>query len=247
MENSRELKPQLLMLPGMPGTDALFKHLVEELEDHFEASTVSYPSDEPLGYNQLINLVTSRIPKEKPYFILGESFSGPLAIMAASKYPENLLGIILVATFVTSPMPRWIYRLKRYARGRILDMRPRPLIIDRLLGKDCPENTRRWVHESLPRLKNDVLTARIEAVLDVNVREELKSLQAPILYIAGSGDWLIGKKCIDVIWLCRPDVEIRVLDGVHMILQTNPKEAASVIKEFCGRHWSVECSVQSAE
>ena len=219
----------------MPGTDALFKLLVDELRDHIDTESVSYPPDEPLGYEQLINLVTSRIPKEKPFFILGESFSGPLAVMAASRHPENLLGIILVATFVTSPMPRWINRLKRFARGPILDMRPRPLIIDRLLGKDCPENTRIWVHKSLPRLKNNVLAARIEAVLDVNVREELKNCEVPVLYIAGSRDWLIGRKCIDVIWLCRPDVEVKVLAGVHMILQTKPHDSASAIIDFCSR------------
>ena len=85
----------------------------------------------------------------------------------------------------------------------------------------------------MPRLRRDVLAARVEAVLDVNVREELKGLQVPVLYIAGAGDWLIGKKCIDVIWLCRPDVEIRVLEACHMVLQTNPAEAAKVITEFC--------------
>jgi pimeloyl-ACP methyl ester carboxylesterase len=221
----------------MPGTGDLFKPLVEELGDHFEIDAVSFPQDEPLGYEQLLTLVTSRIPKEKPYFILGESFSGPLAVMAALKCPENVLGVIFVASFVTSPMPRWINRLKRFARGLILNVRPRSFINDSLMGKDCPENTRRWIHATMPRLGNNVLAARVQAVLDVNVREELKNCNVPVLYIAGSKDWLVGKKCIDVIWLCRPDVEIRVIDGVHMILQTNPEDAATVIKEFCGRNW----------
>ena len=90
----------------------------------------------------------------------------------------------------------------------------------------------------MPRLSRDVISARVQAVLDVNVREELKHLKAPVLYIAGSGDWLVGKKCIDAVWLCRPDVEICVLDGVHMILQTRPVEAAEIILEFCERNMS---------
>jgi pimeloyl-ACP methyl ester carboxylesterase len=81
----------------------------------------------------------------------------------------------------------------------------------------------------------EVISARVQAVLGVNVREKLKSSQVPVLYIAGSRDWLIGKKCIDAIWLCRPDVEIKVLEGVHMILQTRPAEAAEIIREFCER------------
>lgn len=224
----------------MPGVEELFTPLVEELGNHLIVDPVSYPRDNPLGYDQLLDIVTSRIPKEKPYFVLGESFSGPLAIMAAARHPENLLGVILTASFVTSPMPRWITGLKRFARGPILDARPRAYINDRLMGRKCPGYTRSWIHATLPRLPREVISARVQSVLDVNVREELKSLQVPLLYIAGAGDWLIGKKCIDSVWLCRPDVEIKVIDGVHMILQTNPCEAAEAILEFCGRHVSSE-------
>jgi len=231
----------------MDGTGELFEPLVGAIGANLETSTVSYPLDVALGYEELVNLVTCRIPKEKPHFLLGESFSGPLAVMAASKSSENLLGIILVATFVKSPMPLWMTCFKRFLRGPMLDMRPRPFIIERLLGKDCPEKTKRWVQDTLPRLKREVLAARIKAVLEVNVREELKNCQVPVLYIAGSRDWLVGKKCLDVIWLCRPDVEIKVLEGCHMILQTRPAEAAGVIKEFCGRLWSAEGKVQGVE
>ena len=222
----------------MDGTGELFKPLVDALVTDLDTTVVPYPADEVLRYEELVNLVTSRIPKEKPYFILGESFSGPLAVMAASRSGENLLGIILVATFVKSPMPRWISRFKRLLRGPFLDMRPRPFIIQSLLGKGCPEKTRKWIIETLPRLKKEVLAARIEAVLEVNVREELKNCKAPVLYIAGSRDWLVNRKSLDAVWLCRPDVEIKVLEGGHMILQTNPAEAAGVILQFCEGQWS---------
>jgi pimeloyl-[acyl-carrier protein] methyl ester esterase len=227
--------PQMLLLPGMDGTGELFEPLIDAIGANLETSTVSYPLEEALNYEELFNLVTSRISKEKPYFLLGESFSGPLAVMAASRSSENLLGIILVATFVKSPMPMWMNRFKRLLRGPMLDMRPRPFIIEGLLGKDCPEKTKRWVRDTLPRLNRNVLAARIKAVLEVNVREELRNCQVPVLYIAGSRDWLVGKKCLDAVWLCRPDVEIKVLEGVHMILQTKPEEAAAAINEFCGR------------
>ena len=235
------------MLPGMDGTGELFEPLVNDLKCQMDTQIVSYPLDEALDYEELLNLVTSRIPKEKPYFILGESFSGPLAVMAASKSSENLLGIILAATFVKNPMPQWMSQLKWLLRGPMLDMRPRPFIIEGLLGKDCPEKTKRWVQDTLPRLKREVLAGRIKAVLEVNVREELKNCPVPVLYMAGSRDWLVRKKCLDVIWLCRPDVEIKVIDGAHMILQARPAEAAAAIREFCGRLLSAECKVQGAE
>jgi len=243
ISNTGQDKPRLILLPGLHGTEELFEPLVKELGERFETVCVTYPADEPLGYGGLLPLVTSCIPKEKPYFILGESFSGPMAVMAASRHPKNLLGVILAASFVTNPVPSWIARFRKVLRGPLLEARPRSFLIDRLMGSKSPVLTRNWVKKSLPALPRDVLAARIESVLTVNVREELKNLQAPVLYIAGSRDWLVGRKSIDVIWLCRPDVEIKVIDGVHMILQTNPSEAAEAIKEFCGRLWSVECRV----
>ena len=236
-------KPHLILLPGLPGTGVLFDKLAGELGDFFEIDAVSYPQDVPLGYDELLDHVTSCIPKEKPYFLLGESFSGPLAVMAAARSDENLLGIILVATFVKNPMSRWIYRLKRFVNTPVLNLRPRRFTNRRLMGMKCDVKTRRWILNNLPRIKREVLASRILSVLEVNVREELKGCQVPVLYIAGARDWLIGKKCIETIWLCRPDVEIKVIDGVHMILQTNPKDAAEAIKDFCSRVLSVEFRV----
>lgn len=228
-------KPHIILLPGLPGTSVLFDKLAGELGDFFEIDAVSYPQDVPLGYDELIDHVTSCIPKEKPYFLLGESFSGPLAVMAAARSDENLLGIILVATFVTNPMPRWIHRLKRFTNTPILNLRPRRFTNRRLIGRKCDVKTRRWIYNNLPRMKKEVLASRILSVLEVNVREELKGCRVPVLYIAGARDWLIGKKCIETIWLCRPDVEIKVIDGVHMILQTNAHDSAKAIIDFCGR------------
>ena len=236
-----------MLLPGLDGTGKLFKPLIDAVGGRIDIDTVSYPLDEALGYDPLLNIVTSCISKENTYFILGESFSGPLAVMAASKCPENVAGIILAATFVKSPMPMWIGRLKRFIKGPILDLRPRPFIVDRLLGKNCPDKIRSWVRSTMPRLKRDVLAARIEAVLDVNVREELKGCRVPVLYIAGARDWLVGKKALDAVWLCRPDVEIKVLDGVHMILQTNAHDSAQVILAFCEKHGSIKDRESSRE
>jgi pimeloyl-ACP methyl ester carboxylesterase len=228
-------KPVLILLPGLPGSGELFKPLVKELRDHFEIDAVSYPQDEPFGYQELVDIVSARIPKEKPYFLLGESFGGPLAILTGSTHRENLQGLILAATFVKSPMPRWINSLKRLVDSPLLDLRPAHFTNERLMGRNCSDDIRRWIHKNMPRIDRRVLAARIRSVLETNVREELKSLQVPVLYLAGANDWLVGRKSLDAVWLCRPDVEVKVIDGVHMILQTNASDAAKAILEFTSR------------
>ena len=228
-------KPVLILLPGLPGSGELFEPLATQLQHRFDIDAVSYPKDEPLGYDGLLDLVSSRIPKEKSYFLLGESFGGPLAITAASRHPENLVGVVLAATFVKSPMAWWINRLKPFVNSPFLDWRPARFINDRLIGPLGDKEMRQWIHKSMPRLNRNVLAARIMSVLEVNVREELKSLKVPVLYLAGARDWLVDRRSLDAVWLCRPDVEIKVIDGVHMILQTNARDSAKAILEFISR------------
>ena len=219
----------------MDGSGEFFRLLIDALAGRIGTKVVSYPPDQPLDYRGLLPHVTSRFPETNPFFLLGESFSGPLAAMAGALNPPNLKGIILVATFVKSPVPPWVNRLLPVLKGRLLDFRPRTFLINRILGRDCPEETRRWIHEKLPRLPREVLAARVRAVLSVNVREELKACRVPVLYIAASRDWVVPRKCLDAVWLCRPDVRINVLDGPHTILQCRPRESAQAIMDFCGR------------
>ena len=74
---------------------------------------------------------------------------------------------------------------------------------------------------------------RVRAMLDVNVRKELRNCSVPILYIAPSRDRIVAGKALDDVWVCRPDIIIRGLDGPHLILQTKPAESAAIIREFC--------------
>ena len=66
----------LVLLPGLDGTGKLFTPLINCLPDHLRPIVVSYPPDIPYGYEDLLPIVHSSLPKDKDYIILGESFSG---------------------------------------------------------------------------------------------------------------------------------------------------------------------------
>jgi pimeloyl-ACP methyl ester carboxylesterase len=223
----------LILLPGMDGTGVFFERFIECLGEDIDPVVVSYPEDEPLGYEDLLPLVTSCFPKEKPFVILGESFSGPLAAMAGAEARKNLRGVIMVASFVRSPMPRSINWLKGLLRVPVVAMRPNPLILLRIFCPGTDPGLRRWFKEKLPRLPAEVIAARARAVLEVNSYQDLRKCGVPVLYLAASRDRVVRRKALDAVWLCRPDVKVKVLDGPHVILQTKPAEAARVIEEFC--------------
>ena len=79
----------LLLLPGMDGTGRLFGPLAKALAPTIKPVAVSYPTDQPLGYNELLALIETSLPSD-PFVVVGESFSGPLALMLAARRPPNL-------------------------------------------------------------------------------------------------------------------------------------------------------------
>jgi hypothetical protein len=44
---------------------------------------VAYPKDVPMNYDELETLVTAALPTDRPFVLLGESFSGPAAVAAS--------------------------------------------------------------------------------------------------------------------------------------------------------------------
>ena len=99
------LDPVLVLLPGLDGTGILFRQFVEAIGASVDTQTVAYPADQPLGYAELETLVREALPRDRPYVVLGESFSGPVAIRLAAKPPAGLVGLILCVTFAKNPYP----------------------------------------------------------------------------------------------------------------------------------------------
>lgn len=90
------MKPiYLVLLPGLDGTGLLFQPLIEMLPSNIKPIVVSYPPDKLLGYNELLPIVLKCLPTDKSFIVLGESFSGPLALRVASTRPDNLEGLVL--------------------------------------------------------------------------------------------------------------------------------------------------------
>src|SRR5450755_3555099 len=97
--------PVLVLLPGLDGTGKLFAEFVQVLSPKVECVVVAYPKDQPMGYGELEGLVVSALPNNRPFVLLGESFSGPLAIRIAARAPKGLVGLILSVTFAKNPYP----------------------------------------------------------------------------------------------------------------------------------------------
>ncbi len=69
-------------------------------------------------------------------------------------------------------------------------------------------------------------------IASVDVSNEFARGTAPVLYIAGGRDRLVGTGVMAQMKRVRPDMQTRVLDAPHQVLQRKPVEAAQLISEF---------------
>jgi pimeloyl-ACP methyl ester carboxylesterase len=90
----------------------------------------------------------------------------------------------------------------------------------------------RRVLATLPR---EVIRTRTLEVLRIDKRDRLRAVSCPILCLHARYDRLVSRKRLEEITSLRPHCEVRTFNAPHMLLETHPVQAASVINNFCER------------
>jgi len=232
------LPPVLVMLPGLDGTGQLFRWFVAALPSSVKPVAVSFPPN-ACTYAEIQAHAESCLPLNQPYILLGESFSGPLALSLAQANPDNLRGIVLVASFTTQPLG-WVSRFARCLVRPFVFRLPGQATALRLLllGRAPPAELATATIDILRSLDPSVLTARAKAALVVDASEALVRCPVPVLYLGGRQDRLISPTTQRRIRSLRPDTEIINLDAPHFLLQRAPGEAAQAVVRFLFRQLS---------
>jgi pimeloyl-ACP methyl ester carboxylesterase len=216
----------------MDGTGDLLAKLADTLSPLRPVQVVAYPSHKPLDYAALTTLAAQALP-EGPCVVLGESFSGPIAIELAATRQKQIRTVILAATFVRSPLPAALAHLARYASPRWMPKKAKEAL---MLGKFGTPQLRMLLHSVTSKLPPDVLMQRAVDVLRVDKRDRLGAVACPILYLQGSADRIIRRKCLREIMAIQPATTVRTFNAPHMLLETHARDAAQAINAFCVAH-----------
>ena len=224
--------PSLVLLPGLDGTGRLFGPLLARLSPEVAPVVVSYPSDSPLGYFELLPIVLRALPAGRPFVVLGESFSGPLTVMAAAAHPPGLVGVVLCASFIRNPHPYVPSVLASVVRSPVLRLFPRFAQIRALLGGYSSPALRSLIREALSGVAPAVLACRIREVLQVNVAKQLQSCSVPVLYLRAHSDIVVPAWNVKTIRKAFPALQVISLPGPHMVLQASPAAAAEALSHF---------------
>ena len=221
----------IVLLPGMDGTGIFFEDFAAAIQNEFKPVIVRYPDDPSLGYAGLEPIARAALPQDEPFLILGESFSGPLAISIAASNPPGLLGLILCVTFARNPhplLPVVSAILKPLPAWRV----PRFIQQPTLFGRFDSAYLGTKLREVRSLVSQKTLKARLEAVASIDVSEQLRRVTVPTLYLRAKHDRVVTRASCDYISKIHPGVEIAEIDAPHLLLQTVPEAAKTAIRNF---------------
>ena len=224
----------LVLLPGMDGTGTLFSDFLSFLSEEINPIVVSYPEDKSLGYLELENFARTYLPTDEPFVLLGESFSGPVAISLAATKPAGLVGLVLSCTYSRNPVP-WFRPLKNVVRFLPISNRLTGLVAPMLFGRFSSASLRKPLKLALGRVSSNAIRARLRAVLDVDFSEKLKEIRVPILYLQGLDDCIVPASASRHVVKLGHSVELVTLRAPHLLLQVLPFEAAAIVEKFIRR------------
>jgi hypothetical protein len=195
-------------LPGLDGTRPLREHLADR------ATIVSYPPDRVLAFDEYVAIASEHVSDDS--IVIGESFSGPVAIRIASE--RRVAGVVLVCSFVKAPFPR------------IFAYAPRvdPVMAFWMVGMNGA--ARKALRDALDAVEPRVIRSRLRIALSVDERASLAKTSAPLLDLRATHDFLRHPR--RAIVNIRRDAATAEIDGPHGLLLARPDETWNVIARW---------------
>ena len=222
--------PTLVLLPGLDGTGKLFANFLKALDPSLGTQVVRYPPEVPLGYDELEALVRAALPR-RPFVLLGESFSGPLAIRIAARPPPGLQALVLCVTFAGNPFPKlaWARPLAVFLPLKSL---PRWMRAPLMWGSASPSKAPRQAERAMAGVATAVVRRRIAELLAVDETAALGCISLPTLVLCAARDRVVSKAATMRIMRGIRHARQVEIDGPHLLLQTCPQECAAAVVGF---------------
>ena len=228
--------PRITLLPGLDGTGALYEPLLEALGPDVAVTRVGYDPRATQTRAALLSIAQAALPVGQRTLLVGESFSGPLAISLAFRCPEAISHVVLLASFCSAP-----HRLTSLVPplAPILFSRPAPRAVLRryFLGGTSSPAVVEAARTAMASVAPAVVAQRLQIVSETRVGPELAQLPMPVHLVYGSADRLIdapraAAECLTFL----PDAhEHCIPDGPHLLALASPVPVAGLLRGLLGR------------
>jgi pimeloyl-[acyl-carrier protein] methyl ester esterase len=219
----------------MDGTGELFAPFVRALGVEIPTHVVRYP-DRAMDYAAHEQFARASLPADRPFVVLGESFSGPIAVSIAASAPAGMRGYVLCGSFICSPTPT-LKRLGPFAALFSPKVMPKALAANFLMGRHATPELREALARSLDSVSASALTARLKAIANVDVCADAQRIRLPGLYLRATEDRVVNESASRVFMEHAANARVVDLEGPHLLLQTKPAEAARELRRVL-QEWS---------
>lgn len=224
------IKRNVVLLPGLDGTAALFEPFVAEAPSWAVPIPVALPNAQLGSYDAIADGLAHHFADLSKFMLVAESFSGPLAIKIATRYAERCTALILCASFVTSPVPVWAHR---FPWAALFSIRLPTWAIRRyLLEPGSSSALISAVKHAIGSTSPLVLRSRIQLLANLDSSTDLAKLQTPVAYLRATRDRLVSPSTVKVVLDNREDIAVAEIDGPHLLLQTRPARCWAAIERL---------------
>jgi sigma-B regulation protein RsbQ len=180
------MQTDVILLPGLHGSTALFRRFVALAPSWARCLPVALPAQDDQSFDSLAAHLESTLLPFEDFVLFAESFAGPVAARLAERLGAKVALLVLCNPLVESPVPIVPFFAAHLVQSRVI---PVSLVAhlmtggDRMLAKDVVQEIR--------LLPKKLLRDRL-AVACAAGKEDLDGrLSAPILGIVGSEDRLV--------------------------------------------------------
>lgn len=217
-----------LLLPGLHGDSRLFEALCELIKTECHIIRVSYPNTEFLSYEQLAQWATGIIPAHEDFFIITESFSGPIAYLLSLHHPKHLKFIVYGASFVDTP-GTFLIKLRELAPYllKLARLVPQKWLARLLLGKHCSTSIAVQFNKMLRMLPDGILQFRLNLIANLSLPNQIVNGKA--IYLRPRFDYLVSERGFHSVAIRYSQVTRHDLNGTHFLFQSNPGDCAEII------------------
>jgi len=226
----------ILAVHGSGGGAWMWRRMRNELGEKASLLAVDLPghgASEGRGassikeYREIVRTIARELELDRP-FAMGHSMGGGVALDWGLNHPEELSGLILVATGARLRVKQGIFKtLKENYEGYLKGLEAMAF------GKDVPEDILEESRENSGIASAETTYNDFTACDNFDIMEEIERIDLPTLILGGDSDPMTPLKYSEYLERKMPRAQlVTIPGGSHMLAVEHSKEAASAVADW---------------